>query len=308
MADLRNMFESFEQLDSYKRIDSTHPLDLYIGQDELSRWTLLLITEIRPANIVPSKMIATSVGVRKDKRWALTFSLIDDTYMDMFLLFCSDIIDTSRNLRNKSKAAWFVVNRYNEWREMWANSRGSLLSPEEIKGLLGEMFFLQKYLVPKYGAEQAVMLWTGPRRLPQDFISSETWYEVKTISSSSGEVVISSIEQLDTPKAGELVIIHADKTSPANANAIGLNYLYSTISAALSDDDVKVWFSNMLLQFGYYPRPEYESPENLFEIKRVSHYMVDSTFPCLRRDTIPVSVIKVKYSLSLAAISSYRKE
>lgn len=87
MADLRNMFESFEQLDSYKRIDSTHPLDLYIGQDELSRWTLLLITEIRPANIVPSKMIATSVGVRKDKRWALTFSLIDDTYMDMFLLF-----------------------------------------------------------------------------------------------------------------------------------------------------------------------------------------------------------------------------
>ena len=308
MADLRNVFESFEQLDSYKRIDNTHPLDLYIGKDELSRWTLLLLTEIRPANILPSKMISTSVGIRKDKRWTLTFSLVDDTYMDMFVLFCSDIIDTSRSLKNKSKAASFVVNRYNEWREMWANSRGALLSPEEIKGLLGEMVFLQKYLAPKYGIEQAVMSWTGPRRLPQDFIVNETWYEVKTISSSGSEVIISSVEQLDSSETGELVVIHADKTSPSDTNAIGLNNLYSTISASILDDDVKAWFSNMLLQYGYYPRPEYESAEYLFEVKKISHYTVDSTFPCLRRDAIPVSVMKVKYSLLLAAISSHRKE
>ena len=112
MTGLRNLFESFDELDSYKRVDGTHPLDLYVGKDEMSRWTMLLVTDIQPVGVVSSKMIRTSVGVRKDGRWTLGFSLIDDTYEDMFILFCSDIIDTSRNLKDTNKAAAFIVNRY----------------------------------------------------------------------------------------------------------------------------------------------------------------------------------------------------
>ena len=202
MTGLRNLFESFDELDSYKRVDGTHPLDLYVGKDEMSRWTMLLVTDIQPVGVVSSKMIRTGVGVRKDGRWTLGFSLIDDTYEDMFILFCSDIIDTSRNLKDTNKAAAFIVNRYKEWKEMLASSRGTLLSSEEVKGLLGEMFCLQKYLAPQYGVDQAVMSWTGPRYLPQDFIIGETWYEVKTISGSCSEVKISSVEQLDSSVPG----------------------------------------------------------------------------------------------------------
>ena len=48
MTGLRNLFESFDELDSYKRVDGTHPLDLYVGKDEMSRWTMLLVTDIQP--------------------------------------------------------------------------------------------------------------------------------------------------------------------------------------------------------------------------------------------------------------------
>ena len=80
----------------------------------------------------------------------------------------------------KEKATRFVGKRYKEWREMLANARGNLLSPSEIKGLLGEMYFLKDFLCTHYGAEKAALSWTGPKRLPQDYIIGDTWFEVKT--------------------------------------------------------------------------------------------------------------------------------
>ena len=129
---------------------------------------------------------------------------------------------------------------------MLANTHGSLLSPKEVKGLLGEMYFLKFFLCARYGAKEAVLSWTGPKHLPQDYIIDDTWYEVKTVSSSRTEVTISSIEQLDCVKPGELIIIRADKTSVTNTDAVNLNTLYKDLLAMLSDDDTREQLSTML--------------------------------------------------------------
>ena len=191
---------------------------------------------------------------------------------------------------------------------MLANARGNLLSPAEIKGLLGEMYFLKEHLCAQYGAEKAALSWTGPKRLPQDYIIDDTWYEVKTVSSSRTEVSISSIEQLDCAKQGELVVVRADKTSVTNTDAVNLNILYKELLAMLPDDDSREKFSTMLLHYGYYPRPEYEGEEYTFEIKAMTRYDVSADFPCIRRSSLPESITEAKYSLALAAIDSYRKE
>lgn len=307
MADIKTLFGTINHLDAYQRVNSTHLLDLYAGIDEMARWTLLLISEYPPLKAASSRMIQVKSGRRPDKKWSLSFSLIDDSYRDMFVLFCEDIVNSSACIANKEKATRFVGKRYKEWREMLANGRGNVLSPEEIKGLLGEMYFLKEYLSVKYGAEKAALSWTGPRRLPQDYIIDDTWYEVKTVASSRTEVGISSVEQLDCTKAGELAVIRADKTSVTNTNALNLNGLYSALLALL-DDGTKERFSTMLLQYGYYPRPEYEDEEYTFEVKTVTRYAVTSDFPCIRRANIPESITEVKYSLALAAIDSFRKE
>ena len=170
------------------------------------------------------------------------------------------------------------------------------------------MYFLKVFLCTRYGAKEAALSWTGPRHLPQDYIIDDTWYEVKTVSSSRAEVTISSIEQLDCVKPGELVVIRAVKTSVTNTDAVNLNTLYRELLAMLSDDDAREQFSTMLLHYGYYPRPEYEEEEYTFEIKATTRYAVSTDFPCIRRTNLPESITEAKYSLSLATIDSYRRE
>ena len=308
MADIKTIFGAIDHLNTYQRVSGTHLLDLYIGIDDAARWTLLLISEYPSMKVTSSRMILVKSGRRPDKKWSLSFSLVDDSYSDMFVLFCEDIIYSSACITSKEKAARFVGKRYKEWREMLANTHGSLLSPKEVKGLLGEMYFLKFFLCARYGAKEAVLSWTGPKHLPQDYIIDDTWYEVKTVSSSRTEVTISSIEQLDCVKPGELIIIRADKTSVTNTDAVNLNTLYKDLLAMLSDDDTREQLSTMLLRYGYYPRPEYEEEEYTFEIKGTARYAVSSDFPCIRRTNLPQSITEAKYSLSLAAIDSYRKE
>ena len=308
MADIKTIFGAINHLDTYQRVNSTHLLELYVGNDDTARWTLLLISEYPPMKVASSRMILVKSGRRSDKKWSLSFSLVDDSYRDMFVLFCEDIIASSACISNKEKATRFVGKRYKEWREMLANAHDSLLSPEEIKGLLGEMYFLKVFLCTRYGAKEAALSWTGPRHLPQDYIIDDTWYEVKTVSSSRAEVTISSIEQLDCVKPGELVVIRADKTSVTNTDAVNLNTLYRELLAMLSDDDAREQFSTMLLHYGYYPRPEYEEEEYTFEIKATTRYAVSTDFPCIRRTNLPESITEAKYSLSLATIDSYRRE
>jgi len=308
MLDLLGLLNTIAHTDSFRRVDDIHPLDLYIGVDELSRWTLLLISATQPPAIASSKMIFTKSGKRHDGRWTLSFSLVNDSYKDLFILLCEDIVESSRNVVNKEKGIRFVVNRYKEWREMLANSRGNLLSPDEVKGLLGEMFFLKVCLAEKYGIEKAALSWTGPRHLPQDFVVDDTWYEVKTISSSKNEISISSIEQLDCTKDGTLAVVSADKTSVTNQNGLNINQLFASLISMIPSDDDKYTFSNMLLQYGFYPRKEYETEEYTYEIKMIRQFSVTANFPCLRRNNLPVSVIKAVYSLDLSAVSAFRKE
>lgn len=308
MANIEKLFGTFTQMETYQRVDGVHPLDLYVGIDDAARWTLLLVSDSQPPHITPSKMILIKTGKRPDGRWALSFSLVDDKYRDMFVLFCEDVIVSSSSFKDKGKATYFLCERYKEWREMLANTQEDLLSPQEVKGLLGEMYFLKEYFAPLYGIEVAALSWTGPKRLAQDYIISDTWYEVKTISSSRTEVSISSIEQLDCVRPGELVVLRADKTSVTNTRAVNLNVLYKQLMAGIPSDQVREEFSNMLLRYGYYPRPEYEDADFTFEIKGMSRYCVSSDFPCIRRANLPESVAEASYSLSLAVIDAYRKE
>ena len=239
MADLKALFESITEKDVFKRVDGTHPLDLYVGIDDMARWTMLLICPSRPKHLSSSKMICGKIGQRKDGRWSVSLSLIDDTYRDMFVLFCSDIIDSSRSIQNKDNGTRFIIRRYEEWKRMLANSKGELLSSEEIKGLLGEMYILDTELMDRYGPEEAALSWTGPEFAHQDFIIRDTWYEVKTVSTGKDTVNISSIEQLDCMNQGHVIVVFADKTSLTNERLINLNMIYNRLLSKLLNDDVK---------------------------------------------------------------------
>ena len=66
------------------------------------------------------------------------------------------------------------------WHHLLRGGRGTLLSPEEQKGLLGELFVLERLLLPSMDASSAVTAWRGPLGAPKDFEIARVAVEAKT--------------------------------------------------------------------------------------------------------------------------------
>jgi hypothetical protein len=290
-------------LNSLKRVDETHPLDLYIGIDNLSRQTLFLISDTEPGVMTSSQIMSVSMGERKDSRWGISFTLLDNKYNDIFNCFCNDIIESSRSIKDIRLGSVFIANRYNNWQQMLSKSRGELLSINSIKGLIGEILFLKEYLIPLYGQDLAVNSWIGPDRADQDFVCENIWYEVKATDSGSESVSIASIEQLDIPTDGELAIVYLDKTSETDGTKITLNRIYQEVRDSLISEDSKNRLSEILLNFGYYIRKEYDEPA--YKLSKINRYKVDKDFPSMRRQNIPNAIVNSKYQLSVSYIGKW---
>ena len=98
-----------------------------------------------------------------------------------------------------------LVERCLDWQKLLQYVNKNVMSYSQQKGLLGELIFLKEAIEIR-GAEQTIMSWVGPEGADQDFIFPDTWNEIKTVSISSDDVVISSFEQLLQEKDGELTV------------------------------------------------------------------------------------------------------
>lgn len=76
----------------FVRIDSEHPLEWYIGYENINQKLLLLISDFEPQTVPSSKSILFSKGYRTDSRWAITFRLIRNEQEDVFIRLCCDLI------------------------------------------------------------------------------------------------------------------------------------------------------------------------------------------------------------------------
>ena len=306
MRNAREIFENISGVDAFQRVSHDHVLDLYCGIDNMSRYTLLLISDTEPENVRSSKVINISLRKRNDDRWTLSFSLVDNIFKDIFVQFCDDMIESSATLGKAANGPKFICTRYNGWQQMLSAARGDLLSKSEIKGIIGEMLFICEYLFPKYGVESVLHAWMGPKMADQDFVFADTWYEVKATTSDAEHIRISSVEQLDCPTEGTLAVLALDQTSELDGQSITANSLYRKLLSIIDDDSLKMAFSSLLLRMGFYPRPEYD--EYIYRPNGTRLYRVDETFPCLRRSNVPNSVADAVYTLTLAAVRSYLKE
>lgn len=301
----KNIVENIAGIDSFRRINGHH-LDIYIGKDVVARPTLLLISDCEPMQIYSSKIIGIRTGFRADKRWSLSFSLNDINFEDVFYHFCDDIIDSSFEIEDKKQGTIFICNRYIKWQELLKKNASGLLSFAEIKGLIGELVFLKYFLFEKYGKSDSLRSWIGPDKADQDFICPDCWYEVKTTVSGAESLKISSVEQLDMDTCGELVVVYLDKTSLNDPNKITLNEIVLEILESLMNGEQRRIFGDILLRQGYIPKEEYN--EYIFKFSGISRYLVDETFPSLRRKDIPTAITNAHYTLSIASIADYLKE
>lgn len=303
----KDIFNGFKN-DRYSRVDATHPLDLFYGKDESGNDTLLLITPFKPPFLPSTNAISVLNRWRgKDQKWTVSFSLKQKELESIFLRFCEDIVESSRHISDMKKSVHFIAKRYFEWKQLLSNAKSQYLDNASIKGLLGEMKFCLDFLISQIGVEKAMLSWQGPLKKDQDFVLDQTWYEIKTISPGREDVEISSIEQLDNSFNGYLVIQLADQTTQTDENGITLNQAFSQLRECMKDfPELDRQITGMLIGMGYIPLPYYDQFKYAFEVR--SFYYVSREFPAIRKTNLPEAVTKVRYMLSLAALTPFKRE
>ena len=110
MKDLNEKLSHIVDRNTFSRVDATHPLDLYIGINELAQTTFLVLSFQTSRDLKSSNLIDIKVDIRSDMRKAITLSLKDEDYKDIFIYFINEIIESSRN--HDSEKGYKLVRKY----------------------------------------------------------------------------------------------------------------------------------------------------------------------------------------------------
>jgi hypothetical protein len=296
----REVFLKIEKNSHYLRVDDIHPLELLIGLNDSGQKTIRFIGNFQRVQVKGTKTIEINHYQLGDKI-IISFSLLDLNYLDLFYLFCNDIIDSSRNIEQQ-EGYKFIVNRFDKWKG-FGNSTRKYLSEIEIKGLLGELVFLRNYIIDKYGISKSINGWTGPEPTKKDFSYDTTWYEVKSVTKDI--VSISSIEQLDSDRVGYLILMYFEKLSPV-ANELTLNKVVDDILSCINMDSDRALFIMKLVQVGFYKEDYYDN--YVYKLRDKAFYEVNNKFPKISFFDLPSAVSNVRYDLYINSLEEFRKD
>lgn len=119
----------------------------------------------------------------------------------VFCALADSIIDRIQTRHEPPHVA--VLGALTDWRRLLRPARE--LTEEAARGLYGELFILKRLAGrnPLY----AVDSWTGPDRMVHDFTTPNGELEVKSSAREGLDVVISSLDQLDTVADAPLTLV-----------------------------------------------------------------------------------------------------
>lgn len=290
---------------AYQRVDESHLLDFYLGKEVSGEWTLLLITDEHPKSDREYRAIHVISRERSDGRYALLFRLMNPELERLFSLLCEDLVESSRNIPDRALSATFVLARFARWQKLLERGQSGVLEDEALRGLIGELLFLEKQAIPAKGLREAVNGWVGSAGAERDFRFAEHEYEVKAIRTGAKRVVISSAEQLDLPaKLLDLFIALLDEAEPASPEAFTPLGLVDRLKGAMESDPITLEaFESKLMDAGFVTRHEYN--ERAYVFRQFRMFRVAEGFPAIRRSQLPAGIRKVVWELEVSAILSF---
>jgi len=281
-----------------KLADKDNLVEFYWAKDSVGN--LLFILHTSSSIIIKEKIpslqgINISIGsLENTNQLILTLSQKEDK--DIFYSLCLDLLKSTKNLNDESLAIKSILKRLEKW-QYFLKSGKKIIDKKQLKGLIGELYFLKKYLLAKYDANDALEFWKAPLQSVQDFELNNTAIEVKT-KASVNTISISSYEQLFTQLDYLYLFVLTLTESASNINeAINVYDIVSEIRSIISQDDFMLIdkFDNLLLHYGFVELAEYE--ELYFIISHDEFYQVTDTFP--RIIDIPDGIEKLNYKINL---------
>lgn len=292
-------------------VDEKHPLKLFWGVDPKNRYSFAYDAAI---GALPQKRSLPSLSgleiyvAHQGTRGKLVLLLQSNSDWEIFFALCTDLVRATSSAKDEDVASAIIMRRLMRWQELLRKSRPQILTPDEIRGLLGELLFLSEPVASIFGYDDAVNAWRGPEGGPQDFAINETAIEVKCQSGGSKPVVrISSAEQLSPQlPPGYLVVYTLARQSANEPVALTLNSVVAGIRIGLSTSSAasRERFEDLLYMAGFVVREEYE--DYRFSVVALKCYRLDDSFPRIISSSLIPGVESVSYSVRLDNCSKFQ--
>ena len=236
----------------------------------------------------------------------LNLVLVDRQFKDIFDTLIGDVIS---NIINQTELRYVLknfTNRLIKWQSLFERFGQQGLSPEEQRGLFGELLFLRKFLQLNSEYLPVIYSWVGPTQEIRDFQSGSWSLEVKTTFGNNHQKVhISNERQLDTSNLDNLILYHISLDARQQSGETLNQIIDSILDILITDFTSLNCFKGKLIEVGYFEihRQIYENIG--YHIRQETFYKVENEFPRIEEKDIRNGVGDVKYSIVVSLCSDF---
>jgi hypothetical protein len=288
----------------FRRIDESHPLDLYAGIDHQGKRVLLLISDVAPPTLPAAGVVEITANQRADREFAVVLQVGRQEYAEIFGRLCQDLVDFTRDAvpQNGAEA---LLRRVARWRKLLEFGQSTILSGAALRGLVGELWFLRFVALDRVGTDLAIKSWVGPFEAPQDFVFDDLAVEIKALSPGLERVTISSMQQLHAADIAlflAVVILAPADQNAADTFTVG-QLVRSVRDIAGARASALLELELRLAEAGYSDHEEYE--RTWYRVTHVRYFNIRGDFPRLTREQVPAGILDTTYTIDLGACKAY---
>ena len=135
-----------------ERVIQVSGLICYIGTITFSNAKIFLL-ELDSNIDIHQNYLKRFIGVEvqiipsSNNKKELAIILLDEELTDIFIVFIEDIINSLLDINNSEIALNIISKRINYWKKLFGKFSTNLLTPQQQRGLFGELYFLNKVLI-----------------------------------------------------------------------------------------------------------------------------------------------------------------
>lgn len=292
---------------SMLRVDASNKYGIFYAKSPSNQYMLFFFVEEFPNYTKRVELNGVEVALMEtaDKK-AIVLTLKNSQDWELFLHVCMDLNNVTKDSKTERDAAGRFYNRLLYWQYFMKHNRTNLLTKEEQLGLMGELLFLEMFVLPKYEPLEAMAFWTGPDGDVQDFSIDNKRIEVKTCASpSKNEIKISSAQQLYSANCSVfLSVVYLMPSSVEHEGAISLYRLAKRVAEKLLRNPVAYEiFIQKLASVGMFIEDVYDN--EFMVCNNIKFFDVSAEFPKITPNMLSDAINKVVYTISLNLASQY---
>lgn len=236
----------------------------------------------------------------------LNLVLVDKQFKDVFDTLISDVLTAVINESDIKVILKSYSNRLVKWQSLFERFKPQGLTPEEQRGLYGELSFMRKFLQSNSDFKNIVISWVGSEKQIRDYQFGRWSVEVKTTHGNNHQKVqVSNERQLDITNLDNLFLNHLSLETRQQSGET-LNQIIDSVIEILSSDFTALsQFRNKLIEAGFFDHHRQLYTDIGYFIRQELFYKVENSFPRIEEGDIRNGVGDVKYSIIVSLCSDF---